>query len=213
MGIATKTDLKAVKSHPFLESMEAGNFLMVVIVTVKAYPILAPFAFLVVPWKVMRSIPRMIRQMRTQTVQRLQLPVEGRHSDYFEILLPDNKAPDMSDKRVRHMLTVAGQLILGGYDPTSVAIYMGFFRLLQSPEALQELQQEVWSAFACYEDIDPEVLRTLPWLNACMQETLRLSASATHHSLPRLSPGGMVNGEYIPKDVSCCTFLWHALVT
>lgn len=181
--------------------MEAGNFLMVVIVTVKTYPVLAPFALMLVPWKVIRSIPRMINEMRIQTKERIQMPAEKRHSDYFEILLPDDKPADMSDKRVRHMLTVAGQLILGGYDPTSVAIYMAFFFLLQHPESLEELKKEIRRAFLTYEDIDPEVLRTLPWLNACMQETLRLSASATHHSLPRISPGGVVNGDFIPKGV------------
>jgi hypothetical protein len=115
-----------VKNHTFLDSMEAGNFLMVVIVTVKTYPILAPFALMLVPWKVIRSIPRMINEMRVQTKQRLQMSAKKRHSDYFEVLLPDDKPADMSDKRVRHMLTVAGQLE-AMTPPRSLSTWPSFF--------------------------------------------------------------------------------------
>jgi hypothetical protein len=100
------------------------------------------------------------------------------------------------------MLTVGGQLILGGYDPTSVAIYMCFYFLLRNPAALGQVRQEVRENFRMYADIEAETLRTLPFLNVCLQETLRLSAAATHHSLPRISPGAMVNQQYIPKGVS-----------
>ena len=67
--------------------------------------------------------------------------------------------------------------------------------------ALEQVKQEIHESFSSYEEIESEKLRTLPWLNAGLAETLRLSASATHHSLPRLSPGGAVNGHYIPKGV------------
>lgn len=181
--------------------MEAANFLVVVMVTVKAYPILAPLMALFVPWKVMRSIPRMLRELRVRAVERIQMPADRRHSDYFEVLLHDHQPADMNDKRIRHMLTVAGQLIIGGHDPTSVAMYMAFYFILRHQEALSQLKEEVRDAFSNYEEIDTETLRTLPWLNACLHETLRLSSSATHHSLPRISPGGVVNGKAIPKGV------------
>lgn len=191
-----------VKTHGFLEAMEAGNLLVVILAAAKTYPFLYPLALVFAPWKVMRSLPRMISEAKVQVVHRIKRRHDLKHSDYFEKLLPDSRPSPNDDKQISHMLTVAGQLILGGYDPTSVAIYMGFYFLLRTPIALEQVREEVRESFQSYEDIEAETLRTLPFLNACLQETLRLSAAATHHSLPRISPGAMVNQEYIPKGVS-----------
>ena len=181
--------------------MEAANVLVLILAVAKTYPILSPLALLFAPWKVMRSLPSMINELRVRVIERIEMRDNLKHSDYFEQLLPANKPAPRTTKQIRHMLTVAGQLILGGYDPTSVAIYMMFYFILQSPEALEELKIEIRTSFSSYEEIDAERLRTLPWLNACLQETLRLSSAATHHSLPRISPGAMVDGKYIPEGV------------
>lgn len=197
-------NVRDMKTKPFLEAMEAANFTVVVSATAKTYPLLIPLAPLIVPWKVINSLPSMIRELRVRAVERMDMRDKLKHSDYFEQLLPaDKPAPPKTKKTIGHMLTVAGQLILGGYDPTSVAVWMLFFFLLQNPVAMETFKQEVRGSFSSYEDIEPEKLRTLPWLNACLQETLRLGSTATHHSLPRISPGGLVNGEFIPKGVSC----------
>ncbi|KAK8038622.1 hypothetical protein PG993_007033, partial [Apiospora rasikravindrae] len=197
-----------VKNHPFLDSMEAVNFLVVIMVATKTYPILGPVVLLLVPWRVVRSLPRLIGELRKQIVGRIGRRQNLEHSDYFEQLLPANEPVAKEDRRIRHMLTVTGQLIVGGYDPTSFAIYMMFYYLLQSPDSLEQLKQEIRGAFSCYESITSDELRGLPWLNACLSETLRLSAAATHHSLPRLSPGAVVGGDYIPKGVLCRTSLF-----
>ncbi|KUI67781.1 Isotrichodermin C-15 hydroxylase [Cytospora mali] len=200
--------VRDMKNHRFLDAMEAANTLVVILATAKTYPILTPLALLFVPWNVMRSLPRMISELRVHIIERIEARDNLKHSDYFEQLLPSNKPAPKSTKQMRHMLTVAGQLILGGYDPTSVTIYMMFFFILQNPEALEQLEHEIRETFSGYEDIEAESLRTMPWLNACLQETLRLSSAATHHSLPRISPGGIVNGEYIPKGVLCRSSLF-----
>lgn len=70
--------------------------------------------------------------------------------------------------------------------------------ILQNPPALEQLKHEIRRSFGTYEEIGLERLRSLPWLNACLLETLRLSAAARHHALPRFSPA-TVNGEYIPE--------------
>ncbi|POS75426.1 cytochrome P450, partial [Diaporthe helianthi] len=198
-----RTNQPSVKSHGFLKAMEAGNLLVVILAAAKTYPFLYPLALMFAPWKVMRSLPRMISEAKVQVVHRIKMRHDLKHSDYFEQLLPADRPSPTNDKQISHMLTVAGQLILGGYDPTSVAIYMGFYFLLRNPTSLQQVRQEVRESFQQYGDIEVEALRTLPYLNACLQETLRLSAAATHHSLPRISPGAMVNNEYIPKGVIC----------
>ncbi|KAK0609995.1 cytochrome P450, partial [Bombardia bombarda] len=166
-------------------------------------PIVTPLAVLFMPWKVASSLPSMIRELRVRVAERIDMRDQGKvkHSDYIETLItPDKPTAELKTKQnIKHMLTVTSQLVLGSYDPTSVTIYMFFFFILQNLEALEGLKHEVRSSFSSYEDIEPEKLRTLPWLDGCLHETLRLGAPATHHALPRISPGGLVNGEYIPK--------------
>ncbi|KUI57994.1 Averantin hydroxylase [Cytospora mali] len=127
--------VRDMKNHRFLDAMEAANTLVVILATAKTYPILTPLAWLFVSWNVMRSLPRMISELRVHIIERVEARDNLKHSDYFEQLLPSNKPAPKSTKQMRHMLTVAGQLILGGYDPTSVTIYMMFFLILQNPEA------------------------------------------------------------------------------
>ena len=189
-------------NHPFLDSMEAVNFFVVLLVATKTYPLLAPFMALFTPWRVVRSIPRLLRELRKQVQRRISRRNSLEHSDYFEQLLPTNESILKQDhRRIRHMLTITGQLIIGGYDPTSFALNMMFHFLLRSPQALGHLKHEMHENFSSYEDIDTEKVRGLVWLNACLSETLRLGSAATHHSLPRLSPGAVVSGTYIPKGV------------
>ncbi|KAM7196183.1 Isotrichodermin C-15 hydroxylase [Rhypophila sp. PSN 637] len=192
-------------TEPFLEAMEAANIIAIISATSKTYPIVYPLALFSVPWKVLTSLRSMIHELRVRAVERMDMMQDDKklkHPDYFEQLLPaDQPAPAKTKKAIGHMLTVAGQMILGAYDPTSVAIWMLFFLLLGHPEAIEALKREIRGSVQSYDDIEPEKLRTLPWLNACIQETLRLGSTATHHSLPRISPGGLVNGEYIPKGL------------
>ncbi|KAF2795008.1 cytochrome P450 [Melanomma pulvis-pyrius CBS 109.77] len=196
------------KNHSFLDGMEAASFTVILLVSAKNYPILILLAPFFLPWKTIRAIPSMFKELRMQVDKRTRTSSDSAHSDYLEQILPNNKATFVNGERMKHIVNVAAQLIVGGYDPTSVAIYMMFFFMLQNPEVIEPLKDEIRRSFRTYEDIDFETLRTLPWINACMEETLRLSASATHHSLPRQSPGGIVNGEYIPQGVLCRTSLF-----
>jgi cytochrome P450 len=182
--------------------MLAANFLTSVIGITKMYPIISPFVAFFVPWDVVRSLPTLIRDLRKGVKIRMEQRANPKHPDYFEHLLPADKPAPTSQQQIRHIRTLAGQFILGGFDPTSTLLYMTIFFLLQNPKALEILVTEIRSSFRSYDEIQPDACAKLHYLNACMQETLRLNATATHHSLPRISPGGIVNGSFIPKGVS-----------
>lgn len=190
-----------MKNDPFLDMMLCANFLTTIIQVTKKYPFIAPVSVLFVPWDITRSLPRLIKDLRKGLTARIAQRGNTRHLDYFEQLLPAD-APEPSTKERRHMLTVTGQLILGGFDPTSTLFFMVMFFLMKHPDKMAILRDEIREKFGSYEDIQPDALVGFHYLNACLQETLRLNATATHHSLPRMSPGGVVNGEYIPKGVS-----------
>jgi cytochrome P450 len=81
--------------------------------------------------------------------------------------------------------------------------------LFDSPAAHQFLIKEIREIrenFSSYEDITPDKkLMALPYLHACIEETLRMLPS-NNTGLPRISPGTVVDGQYIPKGVGYASF-------
>ena len=68
-------------------------------------------------------------------------------------------------------------------------------------EYLQYLGKEIRGKFESYHDITPSALASLPILHACREESLRLLPS-NNTGLRRISPGAIIDGHYIPKEVS-----------
>jgi hypothetical protein len=72
--------------------------------------------------------------------------------------------------------------------------------MLEEPECYKLLVEEIRNAFKEYQDIAPEALISLPYLHACLEESLRLF-NINSTGLPRVCPGAMIDGQYIPKAV------------
>jgi cytochrome P450 len=70
---------------------------------------------------------------------------------------------------------------------------------------LAELQKEIRSTFTNQEEIEISLLQMLPYLTAVIEEGLRIFPP-TAFGLPRLSPGAMVDGNFVPNGV-CSTIL------
>lgn len=73
--------------------------------------------------------------------------------------------------------------------------------LLKNREAYDKLAREVRSSYASYDDIDVGSTTKLEYLRAVLKEGMRLFPVAPQGT-PRLSPGVMVEGHYVPKGVS-----------
>jgi len=77
------------------------------------------------------------------------------------------------------------------------------FLLLTNPEKMIILKKEIVEAFKDNSEMTFQSEASLVYLNACVQETLRIYTPAPS-AIPNLSPsGGMtVDGLYIPGNVS-----------
>ena len=77
------------------------------------------------------------------------------------------------------------------------------FFLLHSPEHLSKLKAEIQGAFNTSEDFTLESLARLKYLNAVLQEGLRLYPPVPV-GMPRRTPpaGATICGEYVPGDVA-----------
>jgi cytochrome P450 len=125
------------------------------------------------------------------------------HSDYFDYILPVDEPVPTSENELLHIGSVALQVMFAGWGPMADLFYGILVLLLENPEAHQTLSKEIRDTFSSYHDITSgKTLMSLPYLHACIEETLRLLPS-NDTGLPRISPGAVIDGQYVSKGVSC----------
>lgn len=81
--------------------------------------------------------------------------------------------------------------------------------LLKTPRVLAKVNSEVRGRYASYADIDPGSAQQLPYLQAVINEALRMYPSGAQ-GFPRLSPGTTVDGLWVPKGTEIYTCTWVA---
>jgi hypothetical protein len=153
-----------------------------------------------VPPKILRTLPHVLGINSQEVQRRIDQRANTRHLDYFESLVPPD-APIPTGKELNHLEQIAAQLLVAGYDPVADQFYGLLFWLLKEPDALATLIEEIRGNLTSYEDIVPEALVSLRYLHACIQESFRMMDTGPN-GMPRVSPGAMVDGVYVPQGVS-----------
>lgn len=169
----------------------------------RKFRLLSPLIYFAIPPSVWLAMPKLIRMNTDYVRERIKLKGQTEHLDYFEQLVPADKPAPEDKKVLYHLGNVAGQLLLASWQPLANQFYSLMFFLLQEPDAYTTLVQEIRSAFAVRNSITAatEVLANMKYLQACIQESLRLHQDSVD-GLPRISPGAVVDGRYIPQGVS-----------
>jgi cytochrome P450 len=90
---------------------------------------------------------------------------------------------------------------IAGGETTATTLAAVMFYLLKSPKAMDKLKAEIRSRFTTYDEIDSTSALQLPYLQATINEALRIHPSGAHGH-PRISPGTQIDGHWIPKGVS-----------
>lgn len=161
--------------------------------------------YLTIPPSVWPSMPFLINMNKQIVQDRVARRGDTHHLDYFEQLVPSDAPAPADEKHIYHLENVAGQLLLASWQPLANQFYSLIFFLLREPglDAYSTLVEEVRTGFSDYETINTESLSTngFRYLQACVSESLQLHQE-TVDGLPRISPGAVVNGEYIPPGVS-----------
>jgi cytochrome P450 len=138
--------------------------------------------------------------------------VGGGRKDVFHYLLNSKDPSTGRAFTVEELQADTSVLIAAGSDGVTVTVCALFFYALQHPAILKKLTAEIRTAFdgrALNEGEEPAnaiktpQLNHLPYLNACIDESLRL-APPKPGSLPRivLSGGTEIDGEYIPAGTT-----------
>ena len=91
-------------------------------------------------------------------------------------------------------------IMLAGFHTTQNALCAAIYFVLTHSAAHEKLKAELDSVYSSTADINDQVQK-LPYLNAVITEALRLYPPVPVGG-PRVSPGGYVDGTYIPAGVS-----------
>ncbi|RYP34523.1 hypothetical protein DL767_004235 [Monosporascus sp. MG133] len=177
------------------------NSFSTVLQVFKRFPLLSPFQYLFAPVGKVRLFAATRKTIRKSVAWRIEQKGNTEHVDFFDYIVPVNSPSPTEDREVTHIGSLAFQLMFAGWGPMGDLYYGALVLLIQEPECYKILTEEIREKFTRYEDITPDALATLPYLHACLEETLRMLPS-NNTGLPRVSPGAVVDGCYVPKGTA-----------
>ncbi|KAJ0312193.1 hypothetical protein COL516b_001265 [Colletotrichum fioriniae] len=92
-------------------------------------------------------------------------------------------------------------IIVAGSDTTAASLTCLFFELAQKPDVYQRLREEIDDYFAQNAEPEHSALSKLPYLQACIDETLRLHPPVPSGVQRMTPPEGIdIDGTFIPGD-------------
>ncbi|ESZ98156.1 hypothetical protein SBOR_1459 [Sclerotinia borealis F-4128] len=100
------------------------------------------------------------------------------------------------------ILAQSNTLIVAGSETTATLLIGLSYYLLNRPETLDNLQEEIRHAFTSSRDITSDSTAALPYLAAVIAEGLRIYPPVPM-GLPRDCPGAMIDNHYVPKGAVC----------
>lgn len=194
--------MRDMKDSILLSSTLKLNLFLTLSQVTRKFRLLSPLMYLTIPPSVWFVMPKLISMNSEDVKERIERRGRMEHLDYFEQLVPADKPVPEDKKQIYHLENVAGQLLIASWQPLANQFYSLIFFLLREPEAYAALVEEIRTVFADCDAINTESIGNLKYLNACTQESLRLHQD-TVDGLPRVSPGALVDGTYIPQGVTC----------
>ena len=192
--------LQDTNLHPWValifSHFKASTFLA----SVKFYPFLESLLRRCIPTSLLNK-QRTHYQFVVEKIAR-RVNLETPREDFMTNILNanDNGKQEMTVEEITSTFNI---LIVAGSETTATVLSGITNYLIQNDEPLQKLKDEVRGFFKAEKDITLAAVAKLPYLNAVIQEGLRLCPPVPA-GLPRLVPpgGDTVCGVWLPEDVS-----------
>jgi cytochrome P450 len=140
---------------------------------------------------------------RANAEKQAQSSGKGTRKDVFHYLLR-SRDPETGKGFSREDLQAeSGLLITAGSDGVALTISAAVFYLLRNPAVLTQLTKEIRAAFQDVSDIRNPKLSALIYLQACVDETLRISPALPSMMPREVLAGGIDIGScHIPKGIT-----------
>ncbi|TGO65481.1 hypothetical protein BCON_0002g00650 [Botryotinia convoluta] len=177
----------------------------------RAYPLVGMpiLAMLALFPGLQKARQRHIQYTQDKTARRLDTVTDRR--DFMSYILRHNDEKGMTRAEI---MKTTGTLIIAGSETTATLLSGALSHLLKNPSCMATLVQEIRSKFTESADMTFVKLANLRYLNACLQEAFRIYPPVPGVLPRRTQPGGIViNGYFIPEDVSVGVHQWSASAT
>ncbi|KAI1501223.1 cytochrome P450 [Biscogniauxia marginata] len=167
----------------------------------KAYPLLGA---LFMKWIYRGEIAKSAQNREysvTKAKARMELGVEpnGGRRDFMTYLMK-TKGNDAQSLSELEILSHSSMFVVAGSETTATALSGLFFYVGRDQKIYEDLANEIRNAFNDETEINMQNTVRLEFLNACLNEVLRVYPPATDPP-PRVSPGGEIEGKYLPPGV------------
>ncbi|RDW56984.1 hypothetical protein BP6252_13937 [Coleophoma cylindrospora] len=134
----------------------------------------------------------------SKTERRLQAKTD--RQDFMSYILRYNDERGMTHQE---LMGTTELLIVGGSETTSTLLTGVTYYMLMTPEKYEKVKKEVRDAFKSGEEMTLQSTAQLPYLQAVLEEGLRMYPPVPLGLPRRTPPGGTtINGKYVPGDVS-----------
>jgi cytochrome P450 len=156
------------------------------------------------PWRSFEKIRNEMDAMVYEDIRsRRQSP--EKHNDFLSQLMqaPCHGVKDMSNDELRDQIMT---IILAGFGTTALSLAWGFFWVHHCPEVLARLRDELAGAG---DDLSPETLDGLPYLDATLKEILRISPVVSLAPI-RLKESMTLSGHELPPESIVAVSIWMA---
>lgn len=131
---------------------------------------------------------------------------ESSRKDTFHYLLNSKDPVTGKALTLEELQADSALIIAAGSDGVGLTLSATIFYLIRNPSVLSKLTTEIRSAFASATEIQSPKLVSLPYLTACIDETMRLCPPKPSTVPREILPGGsLIDGHYIPAGTTVGT--------
>ena len=186
--------------HHWADALQKWFKVLALNATARFFPILQPLISHLLPTSLWAKRQNHLSQVQQVVHARFK---QGRNMEQTDLLACASKEKgtlNLSDEEIEALMSVT---ILAGSEATATSLSSIAHHLLQAPTDLLRLTSEIRTAFSNESEITIESVAHLPYLNAVIDESLRLGSSIPG-LLTRIvpAPGAFVCGYWLPTGVS-----------
>uniref|UniRef100_A0A0D2Y3M3 Isotrichodermin C-15 hydroxylase n=1 Tax=Fusarium oxysporum (strain Fo5176) TaxID=660025 RepID=A0A0D2Y3M3_FUSOF len=191
------------RSHFWVSLIIDASYAMMLSGLRKRVPLVNLYLPFVVPKDASAMHRKHMALTREKMLKRLEMPNSEDRGDFFSHLLRKggNKVPEPE------LCQQSNTLIVAGSETTATCLTGIVFCLLSNLSCLEALSNEVRSRFQSDTEITGDATADLKYLSAVIEEGLRIFPPAPF-GLPRVSPGAIIDGHYIPPGVVVSVDHW-----
>ena len=196
--------LRDSRYHPWVALIFNHFRASALVAAVRFYPLLNALLMKCLPKSVMK-IQRDHYQLVVDKVRR-RLNLEVDRPDFMSHVIRYNDDEGMSQSEIEATFNI---IIVAGSETTATTLSGTLNYLTRNPDKMRTLTNEIRTCFPTEQAIALSTLRDLPYLNAVLNEGLRLCPPIPA-GLPRLVPegGDTVCGQWMPGGTAVSVHAW-----